>query len=63
MARYLRFLYIVLLVKASILETEYVARNLKYLYEVLLILIAIEDPELGLVAEDFLFISLVILKR
>ena len=50
-----------ILIKASILETEYVARNRKYLYEVLLILIAIADPELDLVAEGFLFISLLIL--
>jgi Sec-independent protein secretion pathway component TatC len=43
------------------LETEHAARNRKYLYEVLLILIAIAAPELGLVAEGFLLISLLIL--
>ncbi|MGD8544502.1 MAG: hypothetical protein PVG48_05230 [Candidatus Bathyarchaeota archaeon] len=43
------------------METEYVAINRKYLYGVLFILIAIEYPELGLVVEGFLFISLVIL--
>lgn len=53
--------YIVLLVKAGILETRYITRNRKYLYGGLLILIALLDPEPGLITEGLLFIPLVIL--
>ncbi len=53
--------YIVLLVKAGILETKYVTRNRKYLYGGLIIIIALLDPEPGLVTESLMFIPLVIL--
>jgi len=54
-------IYIVLLVKAGILETRYLTRNRKYLYGGLLIAIAFLDPEPGLVTESLVFIPLVIL--
>lgn len=54
-------IYIVLLVKAGILETRYVTKNRKYLYGILIIMIAILDPEPGLVTESLVFIPLVIL--
>ncbi len=54
-------IYIVLLVKARILETRHLTRNRKYLYGVLLIMIALLDPEPGLVTEGLVFIPLVIL--
>jgi len=53
--------YIVLLVKAGILETKYVTKNRKYLYGVLIVMVAILDPEPGLVTEGLVFIPLVIL--
>lgn len=53
--------YIVLLVKAGILETKYITKNRKYLYGVLIIMVAIVDPEPGLVTESLVFIPLVIL--
>lgn len=54
-------IYIVLLVKAGILETSYITRNRKYIYGLLLIAISILDPDPGLVTESLVFIPLVIL--
>lgn len=45
----------------SVFATFFTGMHTKVFYGILLILIAIADPELGLVAEGFLFISLVIL--
>ena len=53
--------YIVLLVKAGILNTKSITKNRKYMYGGLLIVIAHLDPEPGLLTEGFVFIPLVAL--
>lgn len=53
--------YIVLLVKAGILQTGQLTKNRKYLYGGIIIVIAIVDPEPSLVTEALLFIPIVIL--
>ena len=53
--------FLVLLVKAGILETKSLTGNRKYLYGFLVIIIALLDPDPGLVTEALIFLPLVIL--
>ena len=53
--------FVVLLVKAGILETKSLIGNRKYLYGFLVIIIAILDPDPSLVTEALVFLPLVIL--
>ena len=53
--------FLVLLVKAGILETKSLTGNRKYLYGFLVIIIALLDPDPGLVTEALVFLPLVIL--
>lgn len=53
--------FLILLVKAGVLKTEYVTRNRKYLYPGIIILISIFDPDPTLITEVMLFIPIIIL--
>ncbi|MFC1486776.1 twin-arginine translocase subunit TatC [Thermoproteota archaeon] len=53
--------FLVLLVKAGILETSSLTGNRKYLYGGLIIVIALIDPDPGLVTEALIFLPLVII--
>ena len=53
--------FLVLLVKAGILETKSLTGNRKYLYGFLVIIIALLDPDPGLVTESLVFLPLVVL--
>ena len=53
--------FLVLLVKAGILQTKTLTGNRKYLYGFLIVAIAILDPDPGLVTEALIFVPLVIL--
>lgn len=54
-------IFLILLVKAGILETKSVTGNRKYLYGSLIIIIAILDPDPGLVTESLVFLPLVLI--
>jgi sec-independent protein translocase protein TatC len=53
--------YIYMLVRASILETQVLTKNRRYLYGGILIIIAIVDPDPSLITEGLTFIPIVIL--
>lgn len=53
--------FLVLLVKAGVLKTEYVTRNRKYLYPGIVILISILDPDPTIITEVALIIPIIIL--
>jgi sec-independent protein translocase protein TatC len=54
-------LFLILLVKIGIIETEWISKNRKYLYGGLIILTAIVDPDPSLITESLIIIPLVIL--
>ena len=54
-------IYIYVLVKAGILETQLLTKNRKYLYSGILIIIAILDPDPTLITEGLTFLPIVIL--